>query len=80
MDRLGLTAEVDGIIYWADLGTCKPVPSLFETAAERVGGTPDDLHLVEDTKRTANAATATGWGARHWQTGTRLFEELRRQS
>ncbi|WP_108659520.1 HAD-IA family hydrolase [Acuticoccus kandeliae] len=76
METLALADHVDGIVYSAAIGACKPDPAFF-AAAERAAGTGGaNLTLVDDTAANVEAARAAGWSAVHWRTGDSLAARL----
>ena len=74
MDRLGLAAHVDTMVYSAALGVRKPDPAFFPAAAARVGAAPADCLLVDDTPANVDAARRAGWRAEPWTPGSRLAD------
>lgn len=79
MDNLGLAAEVDGIIYSAQLGVEKPDPSFFDGARMLTGRQAGEHLLVDDIEANVAAARKAGWRAVHWTSGSRLMDILENQ-
>jgi putative hydrolase of the HAD superfamily len=70
MEKLGLAAEVDGILYSAALGDRKPGAAFYRLAAERAGAKPADIAFIDDALPNVEAARRAGWAALHWQAGS----------
>jgi len=79
MDRLGLSAHVDGIVYSAAVGARKPEPEFFANAAELSGAPPEAHLLVDDAPANVEGARQTGWSAVLWSKGDDLLALLERQ-
>lgn len=86
----GLWDRFDGRIYSStQVARGKPAPDLFLFAAERMGVSPDDCVVIEDSSAGAQAARAAGMraygyvGAAHTdraglvQAGATLFDDMR---
>jgi putative hydrolase of the HAD superfamily len=69
MNTMGLAAHVDGIIYSAQVGFCKPDLSFYQAAAQIAGQPPAHITLIDDTLPNIIGAQQAGWHAVHW-TGT----------
>ncbi len=67
MQKMGLCAHVDGIVYSAALGVRKPDAGFFAQAERQIGRQPDGLLLVDDTRANVTAARQAGWKACHWR-------------
>lgn len=78
METLGLTAEMDGIIYSAEAGFQKPHPAFFSHAAEMTRHAPSELLLIDDTQINIDGAKRAGWRAVHWDGSQQLGAILRR--
>lgn len=76
MQRVGLAAHVDGIIYSAALGHRKPSAEFFERAAAIAHATPGDIVLVDDTLANVEAARRSGRSAVYWTGDSTLDDEL----
>lgn len=76
MEGAGLGAHVDGIIYSAALGHCKPSPDFFRLATERAGALPGEIGFIDDMAENIEAARQFGWSAAQWTAGARLHETL----
>jgi putative hydrolase of the HAD superfamily len=72
MNDLNLSAHVDGIFYSAQLGAAKPHPDFYQYITDRLGASPTEMFLVDDTPKNIIAAQQAGWEAHHWQ-GTQPF-------
>ena len=72
MDRLGLGAHVDGIVYSAAVGAKKPDRAFFDAALAQSGATAGNTLLVDDTRANIDAAHAAGWHAALWLPGSDL--------
>lgn len=72
MNDLNLSAHVDGIFYSAQLGVVKPNPDFYQCITDRLGASPTEMFLVDDTLKNISAAQEAGWEAHHWQ-GTEPF-------
>lgn len=69
MDRLGLAAQVDGMLYSAALGYRKPAPEYFAVAALRGRAEAADIVFIDDNEGNVDAARLAGWRATHWLGG-----------
>ncbi|MBJ3774658.1 HAD family hydrolase [Acuticoccus mangrovi] len=78
MERLGLGAHVDGIVYSAAVAARKPQQAFFEAAAAMTGSKPRDLVLVDDTAANIDAAIGAGWAGVRWSPGSSLLALLER--
>ena len=67
MKDLNLSAHVDGIFYSAQLGVVKPDPDFYQYITDRLGASPTQMFLVDDTLKNVIAAQQAGWEAHHWQ-------------
>jgi putative hydrolase of the HAD superfamily len=76
MDTVGLRADLDGILYSADLGDRKPGASFFRLAAERAGATGNEIAFVDDVLDNVEAARRAGWTAVHWTAGGNFRETI----
>ncbi|MBB2687194.1 UNVERIFIED_ORG: putative hydrolase of the HAD superfamily [Rhizobium etli] len=76
MEEAGLGAHVDGIIYSAALGHCKPSPEFFRLATERAGALPGEIAFIDDMAENIEAARQFGWSAAQWTAGAKLHETL----
>ena len=74
MTTLELSADVDGILYSAELGDRKPGAAFFRLAAKRAGAQPRDIAFVDDAAANVEAARKAGWTAVQW-TGSGNFRE-----
>lgn len=77
MKTMGLSDEVDGIVYSACARSRKPQPEFFRFAEKVTGRHPHEMLLVDNTVENVTAATSEGWNAVHWD-GTRDFLEILR--
>jgi putative hydrolase of the HAD superfamily len=78
MTSMGLSDEVDGIIYSAKAGSKKPQPEFFRFAGKFTGRQPHELLLVDDAIPNVRAAQSEGWNAVHWDGTEDLHTILRR--
>jgi putative hydrolase of the HAD superfamily len=74
MNDMGLAAYVDGIIYSAQLGSCKPDPEFYELATEIAKHSISNILLVDDTLSNIIGAQNAGWKAVHWTNTSTLSE------
>jgi putative hydrolase of the HAD superfamily len=75
MNDLNLSAHVDGIFYSAELGVAKPHPDFYQSITDRLGASPTEMFLIDDTLKNVSAAQQAGWEAHHWQ-GTQPFVDV----
>ncbi len=75
MNDLNLSAYVDGIFYSAQLGVAKPSPHFYQSIMDKLGASPTEMFLVDDTPKNIRAAQQAGWEAHHWQ-GTQAFASV----
>jgi putative hydrolase of the HAD superfamily len=59
-DALGLTPLLDTVVLSYECGVCKPDPSVFLTACNRLGVAPADALMVGDSPLTDAGAVAAG--------------------
>jgi putative hydrolase of the HAD superfamily len=76
METLGLAAHFDGCHHSAAVGHCKPTRQFFDAVACKVGLTPSELLLIDDTEENVRAAIAAGWNATRWTGRQRLSDLL----
>ncbi|QKK31519.1 HAD-IA family hydrolase [Rhizobium indicum] len=72
MEKAGLGARFDDIIYSAAVGHSKPSPDFFRLATERAGVLPGEIAFIDDMKMNIEAARQFGWNAAHWTAGATL--------
>jgi HAD superfamily hydrolase (TIGR01509 family) len=60
LDALGMTPFLDAVVLSLECGVCKPDPSVFLTACERLGVAPADTLMVGDNPLTDAGAVAAG--------------------
>lgn len=75
MNDLSLSTFVDGIFYSAQLGVAKPHSDFYQSISDRLGASPTEMFLIDDTLKNVSAARQAGWQAHHWQ-GTQPFAEV----
>lgn len=78
MKTMGLSDEVDGIVYSAQAGSKKPQSEFFRFAEKEVGCQPHELLLVDDTMPNVKAAQSEGWNAVHWDGSENVHTILHR--
>jgi putative hydrolase of the HAD superfamily len=67
-DDLGLARCFDGLIYSAELGVAKPETLFFELALARLPARqPSDVLFLDDVLANVEAASSSGWTARHYR-------------
>lgn len=76
MEAMGLARHVDGIFYSAAIGHRKPGPPFYQHIQDTLGGSSDDITLVDDTEDNVIAAREQGWNAVHWRAHMLLLDEL----
>ncbi|MBX4955289.1 HAD family hydrolase [Rhizobium lentis] len=76
MERAGLGAHFDDIIYSAALGHSKPSPDFFRLATERAGVQPEEIAFIDDMAANVEAAGQFGWHAVQWTAGATLARAL----
>lgn len=59
-DALGLTPFLDAVVLSFECGVCKPDPSVFLTACQRLGVDPGDALMVGDSPLTDAGAVTAG--------------------
>lgn len=59
-DALGLTPCLDAVVLSFECGVCKPDPSVFLTACQRLGVDPGDALMVGDSPLTDAGAVTAG--------------------
>ncbi len=82
--RKEVTDGFEEVIASGDVGIAKPAPEFFAIVARKLGMTPSDLLLVDDTKANLDTAAVMGWrtlafgDANAWRAGSvrRLRSEL----
>ncbi|MBX5106075.1 HAD-IA family hydrolase [Rhizobium lentis] len=72
MERAGLGAHFEDIIYSAALGHSKPSPDFFRLATERAGVQPEEIAFIDDMAANVEAAGQFGWHAVQWTAGATL--------
>ena len=75
-DVLRLSDRFDGLLHSAMIGHAKPDPAYFTAVAGRLGASPGDLLLLDDSPRNVAAAIACGWQARLWDGSAPLADVL----
>jgi putative hydrolase of the HAD superfamily len=73
---LGFRDRFDGLHHSAAVGHAKPDSAYFNAVAMRVGLSPADLLLIDDSRRNVEAAIDAGWQARLWTSERTLSEVL----
>ncbi|MBX5040804.1 HAD-IA family hydrolase [Rhizobium lentis] len=76
MERAGLGAHFDDIIYSAALGHSKPSPDFFRLTTERAGVQPEEIAFIDDMAANVEAAGQFGWHAVQWTAGATLARAL----
>lgn len=72
----GLGDAFDAVVGSAELGLCKPHPTAFRTAAERLGVPLERCLLVDDTAENVSAARALGARTTQFSTVEELTDQL----
>jgi putative hydrolase of the HAD superfamily len=75
--ELGLADHVDSIQYSAQIGAKKPEPEFFRAVASRIGLSPNEMLLIDDTVENVQGAKAVGWRAALWTAEKSLCETLK---
>lgn len=78
MEAMGLARHVDGIFYSAAIGHRKPSRPFYQHIQDTLGGSAEDITLVDDTEDNVTAAREQGWNAIHWRADMSLLDELAR--
>jgi putative hydrolase of the HAD superfamily len=72
--NLKLASYVDGCHYSAAMGCRKPTHDFFYKVEKRVGLTPEDMFLIDDSVANVDAALEVGWRAALWTSSARLMD------
>jgi len=70
LKRSGWDGLFDGILTSCELGSCKPRPTAFRRALEKIGAAPSDVVFVDDKEENVIGAKEFGvrWGLRFTST------------
>ena len=64
--ELGYDELFDESFYSCEVGAAKPDSAFFSAAVARLGTTPPEVLLVDDSERNVTAAREVGLAAEHW--------------
>jgi putative hydrolase of the HAD superfamily len=64
--ELGYDGLFDESFYSCEVGAAKPDSAFFSAAVARLGTTPPEVLLVDDSERNVTAAREVGLAAEHW--------------